>query len=444
MNHEAGAEDPRDNCGRGVSEEETGAKKEFSVFKAEEQSEEALFFDELFSLDTVLLILSLPLVIPAVSWMWITAKRWGRILWIDWLFSGGFVLLSALIYDQVAGGGSFLFPVFMMSALSGSIYQLRKGDKLSGVAALSLMSAFALVGFLNFIGAAFFSSYGGLTGHKKRVTLVSASGDGRRLASAESDGQVYYWDLNSGEIIKQFKAAPRDVFRLGLNENGTKLLVYSNGPGLSCWNPSLGELLWKEQNLGGSMIDLKVIPGGSRAICAMSRGGLDIWDMDAGELTESLGDHGGSIACVNVSGDGQRVISGGRNDLAKVWDINDGSEALFVLEHKGDVEAVALSRSGDRALTAISGGRFFYWNLGKNKPLELKTKGTTWGLAFSKDSKRAYVLTNSNYEIWDLEGGSMLERSRFSMTKPSRTLTLTKRGRVYLGVGKTIRSYSQD
>lgn len=441
MNQDQNSQDYQDYEGNDdavVGEE----NKSFEVFKADQASTDSVFFEELFSLNSFLLLLSLPLVIPALTWMWLTAKRWGRILWIDWLISGAFILFFALIYDRTVGGPPLFFPILILSALSGSIYQVRKGDKLAGMAALGLMMGFAMVWGLDFIGVNFLS-YGGMAGHQKRVALLTLSENGRVLASTERGGKVYFWSSESETFLKQRQVGAKDIFRMALNADGSKLLAYSNGPGMSYLDLSTGDVLWKEKNFGGSLSDLKILSGGEMAVFAKFRGELELWDLEAGESAGTLGNHEGSVNCIAVSGDGQRVISGGNNRLAKVWDINNAGDTVAVLQHKKKVEVLALSKNGDKALTAVSGGRLHYWVLGENNSVELKTNGTIRDLAFSEDSRRAYILTDLNYEVWDLASKSLSDASRFGMTKPSKNMALGTKGRVYIGVGKTIRIYSQ-
>ena len=72
-----------------------------------------------------------------------------------------------------------------------------------------------------------FSEAQRLRGHIIEVMTCSFSLDGRKLISADNDGQVRIWEVETGTCIDEFKADTTSITRCAISSDGTKLLLGS-------------------------------------------------------------------------------------------------------------------------------------------------------------------------------------------------------------------------
>ncbi|QDT57010.1 Serine/threonine-protein kinase PknB [Caulifigura coniformis] len=72
-----------------------------------------------------------------------------------------------------------------------------------------------------------------LAGHAGRVTAVTFSADGERLATADDAGEVMVWDANSGEALLSLTGGGRQASWIGFDDSGRYLAA--SGAGWACW-----------------------------------------------------------------------------------------------------------------------------------------------------------------------------------------------------------------
>ena len=130
---------------------------------------------------------------------------------------------------------------------------------------------------------------------------LSFSPDGKTLASASEDGDVFLWDLATGNAT----AVP------GHTESVWGMVFSPDGSTLA-----------------------------SRA--GTSRGKVNIWDVATGLKTVTLGGHEGPVRTVSYSPDGATLATGSHDMTVKLWDL-DRNSAFVTLRHSNEVTSSSFS-----------------------------------------------------------------------------------------------------
>ena len=150
---------------------------------------------------------------------------------------------------------------------------------------------------------------GGRFRHADRVTGVSFSPDGRRLATASRDGTVKVWNL----------------------DNGREFLTYRGHR--------------KGEPDGANVLGVPNVAFAPDGKTVASSGGkvLHVWDAATGELKQTLAGHAAPARGLSFTPDGKHLVSGGDDRKVIVWDLATGKPKVTYPDQASRVEAVAVS-----------------------------------------------------------------------------------------------------
>jgi WD40 repeat protein/serine/threonine protein kinase len=256
-----------------------------------------------------------------------------------------------------------------------------------------------------------------LRGHRDRVTGVSWSPDGKRLASAagrvdaaRKDGEVKVWDAASGKEILSLRGHTDLVQDVCWSPDGQRLAGACNDKTVRIWDGESGKEVLQLKGHTGSVSGVSWGPDGKRLGSASRDGTVRIWDTASGKEALCLRGHTGAVMCVSWSPDGQRLASGGGGHLAeqkriygevKVWDAASGKEALTLKGHPNYVWSVCWSPDGRRL--AGADGAVKVWDVETGKEvLSLQGLAVSW----SPDGQRlAGTFQDGTVRVFEASSG---------------------------------------
>lgn len=188
-----------------------------------------------------------------------------------------------------------------------------------------------------------------LPAHSGRVTAVRLAPDGRRLASASSDGHVKIWDDDFRELAafshpdQTRSDQPVPLFDVAWSADGQKLAFSGESARIPVWDVRQGAIqdtLTVDAIAASPTARVRALAWSEAGI--LSAGGSDglihRWNTRNAERLEPLTGHTSNryqradvLALAQVTQLGDLIVSSGRDDAIRVWDSSRG-RTLFLLE----------------------------------------------------------------------------------------------------------------
>lgn len=275
--------------------------------------------------------------------------------------------------------------------------------------------------------------------HESAVTAVTASEDGRWLATATESGKIRVLDLDHPDQrpTLEVEQGGGAVYGLRFHPDGRRLWAVGAGGTAVLW--SVDTPVWEQIcYFGGGLSRIQSAAAGQRWVLAggVLRGALSGLAIGAGAScdwqqldhdtplpgapaagqTRSINDTDESyLREVSISADGRLVLSAGDDGSARVWRGTDGN-MLSAQRFDSSVFSVALAPDGQTAAAGDMTGRVLIWNSEDGSVLrELRQAGTIRILQFLHAGQWLAVAdSESSVRVYETRSGR--ERVRISLS----------------------------
>jgi WD40 repeat protein len=138
---------------------------------------------------------------------------------------------------------------------------------------------------------------------------VSLSGDGRRVAYADSD-TVIVWDAETGRPFPLLKGHTGEVTAVRLSHDGSTLLSAAHGDrSLILWEVARGCISKKLEGLSDTVYAMYLDSRYWLAVTGAADGVVALWDLERGRTLLQTGVHADKVTGVSISAYGQRILS---------------------------------------------------------------------------------------------------------------------------------------
>jgi len=118
-----------------------------------------------------------------------------------------------------------------------------------------------------------------LVGHKRMAAGIVFSNDSQQLVSGGTDSQIFLWDLQTGNILRQFATHSGGIGKLQLSPDDTLLLGGSVSGTSSIWRVDSGEEIRRYK--GGFVTSPHFTPDGGQAVVGYRDGRVELWRIDS-------------------------------------------------------------------------------------------------------------------------------------------------------------------
>lgn len=252
--------------------------------------------------------------------------------------------------------------------------------------------------------------------HTSRVTAVTWSARGTRIASASYDKTVRIWDAHDGDNLVTYQGHWDRVLAVAWSPDGNLLASAGNDGTIQIWDPQTANLVltYREHNL--PVLALSWSPDGKRMASSSEDKTVHIWDTITGEVQHMHRGHSARVLTLAWSPDGKSIASGGEDKMVHIWNMQRerGSFLTSWLFHTrgqftfrghfGRVNALAWSPNGQRVASVGSDKTLQVWDTisGRKYFIHRNPSSTLTSVAWSYDGR--FLATGGNdklVQVWD-------------------------------------------
>jgi hypothetical protein len=291
-------------------------------------------------------------------------------------------------------------------------------------------------------------------GFQGGLTQIAVAPDGRTFMASNWGGNVFWWNLASGDVLMQTKSgevnygvaiAPDGrtavwggqdkvlhvydlqakkekegipmknlsfLFGCVFFRDSNRLAVGSDGSARLVDLSARRELLRFQGSMGWE--DGICLSRDERFIMTSSTDmAIRVMEVATGRPLLTLKGHTGYPRCVACSPNGRLGLSGAEDKTARLWDLSSGRELHRLDGHEGPVWGVAFTDNGRYALSS-GGGSLRLWNAATGEAIACFRPGRTAYLALLPDNRFVLCGSVGTVRLW--------------------RLPLTKTGRAFKGV----------
>lgn len=230
-------------------------------------------------------------------------------------------------------------------------------------------------------------------------TLLSTSfsSDGKSAVSVNSEGAIFFWDVETGKKIRSVRYGSKATAATFF---GNKQIAFAGG-------------LDKDNT-------------------------IFMLNLTTGKKTETLAGHKGGVKTIAFSADGENILSGGWNNQVTLWGGEHGDIVRVFKGHKDVVNSVAFSPDRVLAASGSADGKINVWNMSTGEltqTIKAHKKGVL-KVAFSPDGKlilsggiqkgKGKDKKKNTYPIklWDVATGKPLAKTNLGEHKEALLIAL--------------------
>ncbi len=250
--------------------------------------------------------------------------------------------------------------------------------------------------------------------HQFIVKSAVVLADGKQVLTFGSNDSITFWDLPKGYRIKSIKV--RNLISGTADPKGKIAVIGRYDGQIDYWNLETGECLGELKGHSKAVNSVQITHDRRFVVSASDDKTVKIWDLEARTCVGTLEGHQDLVHSVAISPDGALIASTGFNeDAVRLWDFKSGV-CLQVIKLKGlnpATYSVAFDPRGARLLVGTCGGEIHVFRLTgvrATPPAEatrhyVNAKVVLLGEGTVGKTSLAYRLIEDNYVVKDRTHG---------------------------------------
>ncbi|KAG6382896.1 hypothetical protein SASPL_157388 [Salvia splendens] len=164
-----------------------------------------------------------------------------------------------------------------------------------------------------------------LSGHKRAISSVKFSDDGRFLASCSADKTARTYALSSPETPhNEFHGHEAGISDLAFSSDGRFLATASDDRTVRLWDVATGSLVKTLSGHTNYVFCLTFNPQSNMLASGSFDETVRIWDVKSGKCLKVLPAHSDPVTSVNFNLDGSMIVSSSYDGLCRIWDASTG------------------------------------------------------------------------------------------------------------------------
>ncbi|KAG9034843.1 hypothetical protein FRB95_012536 [Tulasnella sp. JGI-2019a] len=200
------------------------------------------------------------------------------------------------------------------------------------------------------------------------VWCVAWSPDGKRIASGLTGGDgIHLWDPSKGAVVGRLGVV--NAFALAWSPDGQRIVSVDLDGDLYMWDVGTGERIGKPwQGHTGVVLCVAWSPDGKRIVSGSRDKTLRLWDASTGApIGNAWRGHTDDVRSVGWSPDGKTIVSGSLDGPLILWNSHTGEPFRLgqtgTNNHTRHVYRLAFAPNSNKIVTASSDGTLRLWDM---------------------------------------------------------------------------------
>lgn len=243
--------------------------------------------------------------------------------------------------------------------------------------------------------------------HADAIVKIAFSPKGDKIAAANRDSTISYWDLPSGQKTLTFRGHQGDVLDVAFSSNGEKIASASRDGTLKLWNLN-GQVLATLRGHQSRINAVQFVPSHSRSQTLWSASAdrtVRLWDLVNPLRTTYAGPSRGIVG-TDISSDGKLIAAASDDHTLYLWSRYTG-RLVQRIQHPNSVLSADFSPDGQTIVTGSWDGIARLWTIGGKllHTLDGHNRKAIWDAVFSPDGQTiATGSIDGKVQLWGLDG----------------------------------------
>ncbi|MDA7950815.1 MAG: WD40 repeat domain-containing protein [Pirellulaceae bacterium] len=236
------------------------------------------------------------------------------------------------------------------------------------------------------------------------VTALCVQASGDLLVSAGDDHLIRVWNRNTGELVWKLTGHQDWVRAAQFSPDGKSMATAGNDREIFLWDMEKGEEISRIPQEEAVCV-LKYSPDGKYLAAAGASKFLSLYETGTGKKTATLLCADNDTRTIAFSADSQNIVAAGRTGVLRIWKTQTGQKVADIQGHKRRVRALVFSADGKTLFSAAEDKTLRGWDMAtSNQLFSLSSGGAKiQSMALCNERCLATAGTDNSIQLWDLQ-----------------------------------------